>query len=138
MYIHVCMCVTLSPPPSLLPTSLPTIPFCHSGARAFSFAFFGAGIGPIHLDNVGCFGAERFLVNCSYTTPRFDSHFEDAGVRCGARESRTYIHVCTCIIYDRYVYIVLMLDQFVITFCLLSQSHTHSLLQTLTHTHSSY
>ena len=53
-----------------------------TGAVAFSFAFFGQGSGPIHLDDVACRGSERRLVDCTYT--RIDNclHFEDAGVRC--------------------------------------------------------
>ena len=97
---------------------------------------------------MGCFGAERFLINCSYTTPLFDSHFEDAGVRCAARESRPYIHVCTCIIYDGDVcmYIVIHcssvdLSSLIILFVFSynhtpTYSHTHSFVHSLTHTHS--
>ena len=78
--------------PIFLPTfPSPFLPSCATGARAFSFAFFGAGIGPIHLNNVRCFGAEQFLINCSFATPFFDNHFEDAGVRCAARELHAYI-----------------------------------------------
>ena len=149
-----CICNKLFPP------SLPNsyflhifLPICPSGARAFSFAFFGAGIGPIHLDNVRCFGAEQFLINCSYTTPRFDNHFEDAGVRCAAREPRTYIHVRMYYDGDVCMYIVMVIivmvihctsanvSQFVITnhyFCLLTLTHsfTHFLAYFHTHTHT--
>ena len=67
-----------------LNTFLPLL--CNKGVRAFSNAFFGAGSGPIHMDNVGCLGSEQVLINCSFTSPYFDYHSEDAGVRCGARE----------------------------------------------------
>ena len=60
------------------------------GVRAFSYAFFGAGSGPIHMDNVGCLGSEQVLINCSFTSPLFDYHYEDAGVRCGDRKLHTY------------------------------------------------
>ena len=53
-----------------------------TGAQAFSFAFFGQGSGPIHLDDVRCTGSERRLVDCTYTAIDNCIHFEDAGVRC--------------------------------------------------------
>ena len=52
------------------------------GAQAYNFAFFGAGTGPINLDDVQCTGNESFLVNCTYTTNHNCFHFEDAGVSC--------------------------------------------------------
>ena len=58
--------------------------------RAFSYAFFGRGTGPIHMDNVACSGSEEDLIDCSFTSPFYDSHYEDAGVRCGPRELHTY------------------------------------------------
>ena len=52
-------------------------------AIAYSGAFFGAGSGPIHLDDVACTGSEAALMNCSYDPITSDcSHFEDAGVQC--------------------------------------------------------
>ena len=53
-----------------------------TGAQAFSFAFFGQGSGPIHLDDVACTGSERRLIDCRYTAIDNCIHFEDAGVRC--------------------------------------------------------
>ena len=54
------------------------------GAVAFSNAYFGAGMGTIHLDNVGCTGSETNLTDCprSSTVSCMSGHTEDAGVRC--------------------------------------------------------
>ena len=55
-----------------------------SGAIAFSGAHFGAGNGPIYLDNVDCSGSENNLTNCDYTYNVIcaNDHSQDAGVRC--------------------------------------------------------
>ena len=60
-----------------------------SGSRAYHGAYYGAGTGPIHLDNVRCSGNEQRLIDCphirnTYTvTPLQDcSHVEDAAVSC--------------------------------------------------------
>ena len=46
-------------------------------------AHFGAGAGPIHLDNVDCSGSEDSLLECSHSSfVTCSSHNEDAGVRC--------------------------------------------------------
>jgi len=53
---------------------------------AFGNAHFGAGTGPIHLDDVNCNGRENNLVDClhsSIVNCTF-GHSEDAGVRCQA------------------------------------------------------
>ena len=46
-------------------------------------AYFGAGTGPINMDNVQCTGNEGSLVNCTYSSTHNCGHFEDAGVTCG-------------------------------------------------------
>ena len=53
-------------------------------AVPFSRAHFGAGIGTIYLDNVGCTGSETRLIDCSRssTVSCLSGHSEDAGVRC--------------------------------------------------------
>ena len=51
---------------------------------AFGNAHFGAGIGPIHLDNIGCNGSEENLISCSQNSfsSCYSGQREDAGVRC--------------------------------------------------------
>lgn len=56
--------------------------FFFAGAQAFSFAFFGQGTGPIHIDNVQCVGTEATLLECTHLTVDNCVHAEDAGVRC--------------------------------------------------------
>jgi len=53
-------------------------------AEAFSNAEFGAGDGPIWLDNVACSGTEERLEDCEHNGwgDQNCSHGEDAGVRC--------------------------------------------------------
>ena len=60
-------------------------------AVAYGNAHFGAGVGLIYLNNVGCTGAETSLLQCSYTTASSCTyaHSEDAGVRC--QGNRVYI-----------------------------------------------
>ena len=52
------------------------------GAQGLSAAVFGQGTGPIFLDDLGCFGNESSLLDCSATTQHNCQHSEDAGVRC--------------------------------------------------------
>ena len=53
-------------------------------AIAFSNAHFGAGTGPIYLDNVDCSGSESNLIDCQHSPSVYCryGHNEDAGVRC--------------------------------------------------------
>ena len=54
------------------------------GSSAYTALYCG-GIGPIHLDNVGCRGSEQHLIDCPHTnnTPGWDcTHREDASVHC--------------------------------------------------------
>ena len=55
-----------------------------TGAVAFTNAHFGAGVGPIYLDNVECSGSESNLTDCSSSSIVYcyRGHSEDAGVRC--------------------------------------------------------
>ena len=60
---------------------------CHhyslSDATAVRVAAFGAGTGPIVLDDVVCVGFEDRLADCVYDSDTSDClHFEDAGVIC--------------------------------------------------------
>ena len=56
----------------------------HTGAVAYTNAYFGRGNGGIFLDNVGCSGTESTLLSCY--NPGIGhhncSHNNDAGVRC--------------------------------------------------------
>ena len=55
-------------------------------AVAFHSAHFGAGTGPIYLDDVRCHGSESDLIYCPRASARYfqchNGHLEDAGVRC--------------------------------------------------------
>jgi len=55
-----------------------------TGATAHSNAFFGSGSGGIFLDNVGCWGTESSLLNCSNPGIGFHNcrHTDDVGVTC--------------------------------------------------------
>ena len=77
--------------------------FISIDAVAYGNAHFGAGIGMIHLNNVGCTGAETSLLQCSYTSASSCTyaHSEDAGVRCQGKRSDknsfnsfNFIHYC--------------------------------------------
>lgn len=57
----------------------------HRGvAKARVMAYFGAGTGPIHVDNVQCSGEERSMADCIKQAPGTHNcrHSEDAGVIC--------------------------------------------------------
>ena len=62
-----------------------------TGARAFGYATFGQGIGPIVLDNVACAGTEENLTSCLQAVLGVSNcrHFEDAGVECQAPEGES-------------------------------------------------
>ena len=69
--------------------------FVSTDAIAFGGAHFGAGAGPIHLDDVGCSGSENHLIIC----PRSNNHWcyyghsEDAGVRCQGRSHKMHVSI---------------------------------------------
>ena len=57
--------------------------FNYKGAVDLNHGDFGQGTGQaIVLDNVGCLGNETALTSCFSSIPHYDSHFEDAGIRC--------------------------------------------------------
>ena len=58
--------------------------FIFLDSLAFGTAHFGAGIGDIFLDGVGCTGSESSLLDCFRVTNVYCryGHNEDAGVRC--------------------------------------------------------
>ena len=58
--------------------------FCATGGIPYSNAFFGAGTGPIYLDDVACTSSDSQLLECS-SRPIMRhncSHSADAGVGC--------------------------------------------------------
>ena len=55
---------------------------------AHGSAFFGAGTGTIHYDNMACNGTEAYLTNCSHNRIRYCSHYDDAGVVCDTRQGK--------------------------------------------------
>lgn len=57
---------------------------CGIAVYAHTNAYFGYGTGPIHLDNVNCYGAETDLTKCkSLGWDKHNcGHHEDAGVTC--------------------------------------------------------
>ncbi|KAL8562352.1 hypothetical protein ACOMHN_066066 [Nucella lapillus] len=64
-----------------------TLGYSIQGAVAYQSAHYGAGSGPIWLDDVSCAGSEPYLDMCTYrpwgqTNCR---HNEDLGVACGGR-----------------------------------------------------
>ena len=64
----------------------------HSGAVAYTSAYFGRGTGPILLDDVACYGYESRLTSCRYDPFTYDcGHYEDAGVRCQGRVDVTVV-----------------------------------------------
>ena len=60
---------------------------CCPGGVAFSNAFFGAGTGPIYLDDVACTSSASQLLECSSRRVLSHNclHSDDAGVRCDGK-----------------------------------------------------
>ena len=63
-----------------------TIPLFIPDATAIFNAFFGAGTGPIYLDDFSCSGRESRLFDCPHgglnMIDNCRGHLDDAGVRC--------------------------------------------------------
>ena len=55
--------------------------YSHVGATALSGSYFGAGTGPINMDDVDCVGTEANLTQCTFTSNDNCDHRNDAGVR---------------------------------------------------------
>ena len=77
--------------------SHPPPPTPYKAVTVFNKAEFGAGTGPIWLNEVNCSGFENRLLDCvgAYNTLGVNncSHSKDAGVRCQG----TCTCTCTCI-----------------------------------------
>ena len=58
--------------------------FLATGARAYRYAHYGRGTGPIVLDNVRCTGLEAYITDCPNNGLYIHNcrHYEDAGVSC--------------------------------------------------------
>ena len=69
---------------------------CSAGGRAFSNAHFGAGTGPIILDEVQCTASASQLLECSSNpiATHNCSHSADAGVGCEGRWDGWSCGVC--------------------------------------------
>ena len=51
--------------------------------QALPNAYFGRGVGPIHLDTVFCYGGEQSILNCFHSLDATeDFHSEDVGIQC--------------------------------------------------------
>lgn len=55
---------------------------CYAAATALSGATFGAGAGPIVMDDVRCTSTESQLIDCPANFNHSCVHSEDASVRC--------------------------------------------------------
>ena len=66
--------------------------FLGTGARAYHFAHYGQGSGPIVLDNVRCTGLEAYITDCPSNGLYIHNcrHYEDAGVSCVGKCVYTY------------------------------------------------
>ena len=69
----------------------------NSVISAHRSAYFGAGIGVIHYNNVACKGTEAYLANCSHSGigMRYCRHYKDAEIVCDTRQSKLGNFVCS-------------------------------------------
>ncbi|KAK3599041.1 hypothetical protein CHS0354_012526 [Potamilus streckersoni] len=66
------------------------LPF--NGATAIGSSYFGAGSGPILLDDVNCQGTESSISRCLYSSTHNCQHTEDVGVRCSTGSIKTNVN----------------------------------------------
>ncbi len=52
-----------------------------TGATAVAGSYYGAGTGPINMDDVICTGLESNITECSFTSNEICDHSNDASVR---------------------------------------------------------
>ena len=75
-----------------------------TGATVYTHAYFGQGNGPIFMDWVSCGSSDTALLTCSYNpNTLWETHAEDAGVRCGGECSNTYSLTSYFLYMARYV-----------------------------------
>ena len=82
-----------------------------AGGIAYSNGFFGAGTGPIYLDDVACTSSASQLLECSSRPILTHNclHSADAGVGCEGTYTHTdaqYLYMCMCVCVC--VYLVLL------------------------------
>lgn len=70
-----------------------------TGARSFSNALFGRGVGAIVMNSVNCDAHEERLIDCPQSiTATACSHSEDAAVRCQTNEGESLIKACMAVL----------------------------------------
>ena len=69
--------------------------FIYEAYTYYSSAYFGAGTGPIWLDDLSCSGSELTLLQCSHIGLGSHNcgHYEDVGVRCSETGSLLKIKI---------------------------------------------
>ena len=80
----------------------------------YSSAYFGAGTGPIWLDDLSCSGSELTLLQCSHKGLGSHNcgHYEHVGVRCSETGSLLKKR-CFVIYFDHFTQEVVLMVMFV-------------------------
>ena len=67
--------------------------YAHNRSLPQRSAYFGEGVGPIFIENLGCSGFEEYLSDCIPFGGMGCDHSQDAGVFCeGTNYIRIYIN----------------------------------------------